>query len=156
MTDYEGEERREINGDLARLVTEAGAKLSILEDARTEMKGLKESVVVLADAISHTVTAEEVEAASRRSRIQLGTVILLTGMIIAVLGGLLLHGQALGRQGTRCVAFTMFEHRVANQASHDAVFNQFHIPLPEHRALPPEPTESQIAQACAPFLPEGY
>lgn len=156
MTEHDGGERRAINGDLAKLVVDAGAKLSILEDARTEMRGLKESVVVLAEAISHTVTAEEVEAAERRARFQVFFGIVLSLIIVAVLGGLLLHGQTLGRQGTRCVAYQLFEHRSSNQASHDRVFDQFHIPVPEHRPLPAEPTEAQLVNACRPFLPKGY
>lgn len=152
--DYGGEERRKINGDLAKLVGEAGAKLSILEDARTEMSGLRESVMVLAQAIALAPTAEEVEHEARRNRFQTLWGLCLTLIIVAVLGGLLLHGQSLARQGTRCVALQLFEHRASNQASHDAVFNQFHIPIPAHRALPAEPTETQIAQACDPFLKE--
>lgn len=153
MTDYEGEERRQINGDLAKLVVEAGAKMSILEDARTEMRGLKESVVVLAEAIALAPTAEEVEATAHRARWDTFLQVLTTIITIIIIGVLLLQGQALGRQGTRCLAYQLFEHRSSNQASHDKVFDQFHIPIPDHRPLPPEPAESQIAKACAPFLP---
>jgi hypothetical protein len=156
MSGFEGEERRQTNGDLARLVAEAGAKLSILEDARTEMRGLKDSVLVLSEAIALAPTAEEVEAAAHRARWDTILQVLTTIVTIIVIGGFLLHGQALGRQGTRCVALQLFEHRVSNQASHDKVFDQFHIPAPPRRALPPEPSEAQIAQACGPFLPKGY
>ena len=156
MTDYEGEERRKINGDLAKLVGDAGAKLSILEDARTEMKGLRDSVMVLAEAIALAPTAEEIEAAERRARFQIFFGLALTLVIVSVLGALLLRGQALSRQGIRCEVLQMFEHRTSNQASHDRVFDQFHIPLPEHRPLPPEPSVDEITRACRPFLPKAY
>jgi hypothetical protein len=154
--EYEGTERRQINGDLAKLVTEAGAKLSVLEDARTEMRGLKESVLVLSEAIGLAPTAEEVEAAAHRARWDTFMQVLTTIITIIIIGAFLLHGQARGRQGTQCLAYQLFEHRSSNQASHDQVFNQFHIPIPPHRPLPAEPTETQIAKACAPFLPRGY
>ena len=155
MTDYEGAERRKINGDLAKLVGEAGAKLSILEDARTEMSGLRESVMVLAQAIALAPTAEEVEREARRNRFQTLWGLCLTLIIVAILGGLLLHGQELSRRSTQCVALQLFEHRATNQQSHDAIYDQFHIPKPSHRPLPPEPTEAQISKACGPFL-RGY
>jgi len=150
--EYEGEERRRINGDLAKLVGEAGVRLSILEDARTEMKGLKESVVILAEAIGLAPTAEEVEASARRFRVEVA----LFAAIVITLGGLLMWGQYLAREGTRCLSYQLFEHRVSNQASHDEVFNQFHIPIPPHRPLPAEPSEAQIRNACHRFLPKGF
>jgi hypothetical protein len=80
----------------------------------------------------------------------------LFAVVVIFLGGLLLWGQYLGRQGTRCAVLQLLEHRSSNQASHDQVFNQFHIPVPAHRPLPPEPTERQIHDACHRFLPKGY
>lgn len=154
--EYQGEERRKINGDLGKLAAEAGAKLSVLEDARAEMKGLQQSVMVLAEAIALAPTAEEVEAEARRHRIQLIVVAVAVVVVVGTLGGLLLHGQSLQRSGIRCVALQQFEHRVVNQASHDEVFNRFNIPIPPHRALPPEPTDTQLHDACDDFLPEGY
>lgn len=154
MTEYEGTERRKTNGDLAKLVTEAGAKLSALEDARTEMKGLRESVLVLAEAIALAPTAEEVEAAERRARLQIMSAVSAALLVILVLGFGLVRGQALQRQGIRCTVLQQYEHRIVNQASHDEVFRRFNLPIPPHRPLPPEPTEAQLAKACAPFLPK--
>lgn len=147
-------DRRQADQNLARLVGEAGVKLASLEDARTEMKGLKESVVILAEAIGHTVTAEEAEMAMRHSRFQLFWGSLLTLVILGVLGGFLLHGQHLQRQGIRCSVLQGYQAAANNQASHDTVFRQFHIPIPDHPVLP-IPTPEELAKACRPFLPRG-
>jgi len=146
------EERRKINGDLAKLVAEAGAQLSMVDDARTEMRGLRESVLVLSEAIALAPTAEEIEADARRFRIYLLAVVGLAVLILGSFAYLNLSNQRLQKQGIRCAVLQMFEHRVTNQQSHDEVFDKFHLPIPPHRPLPAEPSEKDLAQSCRPFL----
>lgn len=161
-TTYEGDERRQLDKDLAHLVGEAGAKLSVLEDTRTEFKGLKESVVILAEAIGHSVTAEEVEESARRARFQLLTSILATVIIIVVLGWMLLRGQALGREnqqtqraGIRCLILQGTEQIYINDEIYAQVFQRFHVETPAHRPLPPRPSTEAINDACSQFLTNG-
>ena len=154
--EYQGEERRKVNGDLAKLVGEAGVKLASLEDARTEMKSVRESVLVLADAIGRTSTAEEAAATARKSRQYLVAGVLSAILFIVVIGWRLNENQRVIRQGIQCNVLQNFEHRTVNQLSHDEVFNKFRLPIPPHRPLPAEPSEAQIVKACAPFYPKGY
>lgn len=159
---FEGGERRQLDKDLAHLVGEAGAKLSAIEDARTEMRGLKQSVIILAEAIGHSVTVEEVEASARRAKFQMFTSITAAITIIVVLGSLLLRGQALMRDnqkiqrlGTKCLILQQFDHLYINDEIFQQAFTRSGIPLPEHRPLPIRPTVEEINSACNSFLSDA-